>query len=285
MATTPLAYEQKGVILHVENLSVSYGDKVIIRDINFNEKDTVRANRQQGQIIAFLGRSGRGKSTLFRALTGLEKPATGRVLIPDLSKPIANGQQPAKQVQEGDVGFVNQKYTLFRHKTVYDTLLFALRKTTLSKQEKQEKIMQYLSDWGLDTCKDQYPNFLSGGQRQRTAILEQLLSSGHYMVLDEPFSGLDVGNIMSVKKAFQLINESHELNTIMFSTHDIELAVELADSIYILGYKPEEKGQPGAAGTILKHFDLKQMGLAWQESFTGQHLDCVQQVKELMLKS
>jgi ABC-type nitrate/sulfonate/bicarbonate transport system ATPase subunit len=285
MAITPLAYEQKGVILHVENLSVSYDDKVIIRDINFNEKDTVRANRQQGQIIAFLGRSGRGKSTLFRALTGLEKPATGRVLIPDLSKPITDGQQPAKQVQEGDVGFVNQKYTLFRHKTVYDTLLFALRKTTLSKQEKNEKILQYLSDWGLDTCKDQYPNFLSGGQRQRTAILEQLLSSGHYMVLDEPFSGLDVGNIMSVKKAFQLINESHELNTIMFSTHDIELAVELADSIYILGYKPEEKGQPGAAGTILKHFDLKQMGLAWQEGFTSQHLDCVQQVKELMLKS
>ena len=285
MATVPLAYEQKGVILHVENLSVSYGDKVIIRDINFNENDTVRPNRQQGQIIAFLGRSGRGKSTLFRALTGLEKPATGRVLIPDLSKPINNGQQPAKQVQEGDVGFVNQKYTLFRHKTVYDTLLFSLRKTTLSKQEKQEKIMQYLSDWGLDNCKDQYPNFLSGGQRQRTAILEQLLSSGHYMVLDEPFSGLDVGNIMSVKKAFQLINESHELNTIIFSTHDIELAVELADSIYILGYKPEEKGQPGAAGTILKHFDLKQMGLAWQDCFTGQHLECVQHIKEIMLNS
>ena len=285
MATAPLAYEQKGIILHVENLSVSYGEKVIIRDINFNEKDTVRVNRQQGQIIAFLGRSGRGKSTLFRTLTGLEKPATGRVLIPDLSKPINNGQQPAKQVQEGDVGFVNQKYTLFRHKTVYDTLLFALRKSPLSKQEKQEKINQYLSDWGLDTCKDQYPNFLSGGQRQRTAILEQLLSSGHYMVLDEPFSGLDIGNIMSVKKAFQLINESHELNTIIFSTHDIELAVELADSIYILGYKPEEKSQPGAAGTILKHFDLKQMGLAWQDSFTGQHLECVQHIKEIMLNS
>ena len=285
MATTALAYEQKGIILHVENLSVSYGDKAIIRDINFSEKDTVRPNRQQGQIIAFLGRSGRGKSTLFRTLTGLEKPATGRVLIPDLSKAVTDGQQPAKQVQEGDVGFVNQKYTLFRHKTVYNTLLFALRKTTLSAPEKHEKIMQYLSDWGLDACKDQFPNFLSGGQRQRTAILEQLLSSGHYMVLDEPFSGLDIGNIMNVKKSFQLINESHELNTIIFSTHDIELAVELADSIYILGYKQEENGQLGSVGTILKHFDLKQMGLAWQDCFTGQHLECVQMIKDLMLKS
>lgn len=285
MANTPIAYEQKGVILHVENLSVSYGDKVIIRDVNFIEKDTVRTDRQQGQIIAFLGRSGRGKSTLFKTLTGLEKPTTGRVLIPDLSKPVNNGQQPAKQVQEGDVGFVNQKYTLFRHKTVYQTLQFALRKTTLSKQEKEEKIMHYLSDWGLSASKDQYPNFLSGGQRQRTAILEQLLSSGHYMVLDEPFSGLDIGNIMSVKKAFQLINESHELNTIMFSTHDIELAVELADSIYILGYPQQENGQLGNSGTILKHFDLKQMGLAWQNNFTGQHLECVQMIKDIMLKS
>jgi ABC-type nitrate/sulfonate/bicarbonate transport system ATPase subunit len=282
---TAASYEQKGIILHVENLSVSYGDKVIIRDINFSEKDTIRPNRQQGQIIAFLGRSGRGKSTLFRALTGLEKPATGRVLIPDLSKPIANGQQPAKQVQEGDVGFVNQKYTLFRHKTVYNTLLFALRKSTLSKQEKDEKIMQYLSDWGLDNCKDQYPNFLSGGQRQRTAILEQLLSSGHYMVLDEPFSGLDIGNIENVKKSFQLINQSHELNTIIFSTHDIELAVELADSIYIVGYKQEENGQLGSIGTIIKHFDLKQMGLAWQDCFTGEHLECAQEVRNFMLKS
>lgn len=285
MTTAAQAYEQKGVILHVENLSVSYGDRTIIRDINITEKDTVRANRQQGQIIAFLGRSGRGKSTLFRALTGLQKPSSGRVLIPDLSKPVENGQQPAKQVQEGDVGFVNQKYTLFRHKTVYETLLFALRKTALSKQEKDEKIMHYLKDWGLETCKDQYPNFLSGGQRQRTAILEQLLSSGHYMVLDEPFSGLDIGNIVSVKKAFQLINESHELNTIMFSTHDIELAIELADSVYVLGYKQEENGQLGSIATILKHFDLKQMGLAWQDNFTPQHLECVKMVKDIMLKS
>jgi len=280
-----ISYEQKDTILHVENLSVVYGEKVIISDINFEEKDTVRTGRSQGQIIAFLGRSGRGKSTLFRALTGLEKPTTGRVLIPDHSKPPTNGQQPAKFVQEGDVGFVDQKYTLFRHKTVYNALRFALRRSTLTSNEKDEKIMQYLHAWGLEKCKDQYPIFLSGGQRQRTAILEQLLSSGYYMVLDEPFSGLDVGNIMSVKKDFQLINESHDLNTIIFSTHDIELAVELADSIYVLGYPQQKDGTLNSAGTILKHFDLKQMGLAWHDGFSAKHLDCVNMIKELMLKS
>ena len=83
-----------------------------------------------------------------------------------------------------------------------------------------------LAEWGLETCKGQYPNELSGGQRQRTAILEQLFSSGHYMVLDEPFSGLDVGNILNVKKSFSLINDSHELNTYLLEdTTTLEPAI------------------------------------------------------------
>jgi ABC-type nitrate/sulfonate/bicarbonate transport system ATPase subunit len=277
-------YEKKDTILHVDNIRVAYGDKVIISDVNFAEKDIFRPGRTQGQTIAFVGRSGRGKSTLFRALTGLEKPTVGRVLIPDFSKEVVDGKQPAKMVNEGDVGFVNQKYTLFRNKTVYQALSFALRKSRLSKEEKHDKIMHYLRDWGLEPHKDQYPCELSGGQRQRTAILEQLLSSGYYMVLDEPFSGLDIGNIENVKTAFSLINESHELNTIIFSTHDIELAVELADSLYVLGY--EDPGNPHEAyGTIIKHFDLKELGLAWHDGLSSFHHDCVMEIKQCMLRS
>jgi ABC-type nitrate/sulfonate/bicarbonate transport system ATPase subunit len=280
-----ISYEQKDTILHVENLSVAYGDKTIISNINFTERNVVRPDKAQGQTIAFLGRSGRGKSTLFRALTGLEEPTTGTVLIPDFSKPITGGQQPAKKVEEGDVGFVNQKYTLFRHKTIYQTLLFALRNTQLSPSQKEEKIMHYLKDWGLEANRNQYPNELSGGQRQRTAILEQLLSSGYYMVLDEPFSGLDVGNISNVKNAFKLINDSNELNTVIFSTHDIELAVELADSIYILGYAKKDDGNMGSVGTLLKNYDLKQMGLAWNGTFGVGHLELVKEIKEILLQS
>ncbi len=137
----------------------------------------------------------------------------------------------------------------------------------------------------MDNCRNQYPNELSGGQKQRTAILEQLLSSGFYMVLDEPFSGLDVGNIQNVKDAFWLINDSNELNTIIFSTHDIELAVELADSIYVLGYGKNHDGSLSATGTILKHFDLKEMGLAWQNELRAEHLELVKEIKEIMLAS
>ncbi len=280
-----IKYQEKETILHVKDLSIAYNGRVIIENINLEEKDIVLDNgKVQGQTIAFLGRSGRGKSTFFRALTGLEKPTTGVVLIPDYSKEISNGLQPAKKVQEGDVGFVNQKYSLFRHKTVYQALMYALRNSTLSNIEKDEKIMHYLTSWGLEKSKDQYPNELSGGQRQRTAILEQLLNSGFYMVLDEPFSGLDVGNVMSVKAAFNLVSESHELNTIIFSTHDIELAVELADSIYILGF-PMINNELTNSGTILRNYDLKKMGIAWHNELTIDHLELIKEIKSLMLAS
>jgi ABC-type nitrate/sulfonate/bicarbonate transport system ATPase subunit len=279
-------YHSKEIILKVENLSVAYHGKTIIQNINIEEKDTVRDDRLQGQIIAVLGRSGRGKSTLFRSLTGLTPPTTGRVLIPDFSKEPVDGNQPAKKVREGDIGFVDQKYTLFRNKTVYQALQFAYRKSIDSADNKEARINQLLSEWGLEKVKNSYPFQLSGGQRQRTAILEQLLCAGHYLVLDEPFSGLDVGNVESVKKAFQLINTTHEKNTIIFSTHDIELAVELADSIYVIGFPPNEVDSGNSnIGTIVKHFDLKALNLAWKDSFTAEHLALAKEIKQVLLNS
>jgi ABC-type sulfate/molybdate transport systems ATPase subunit len=280
-----MSYELKDIILQVDNLSVAYGNKVIIRDVSLIERDVKRDAITQGQTIAVLGRSGRGKSTLFRALTGLVKPSSGKVLIPDYTQPTKDGMQPAKTVEEGDVGFVDQKYTLFRHMTVSNALLFSLRNAKLSNKDKRDKVDLYLHDWGLEKVKGQYPNELSGGQRQRVAIIEQLFSSGHYMVLDEPFSGLDVGNIMNVRKSFDLIDQGHELNTIIFSTHDIELACELADSIYIVGYPKKEDGTLESYGTIVSHFDLKSMGIAWKDEFTSEHLELVKEIKACMLVS
>lgn len=275
-----MPYTIENTLLYVENLSVTYGEKTVIKDINFFEKDVVREDKITGQVIAFVGRSGRGKSTLFKALTGLVKPSTGKVLIADTT---TGAENDAKEVHEGDIGFVDQKYTLFRNKTVHQALMFALRNKDISKADKESKIMDYLVTWGLEGVKDQYPCELSGGQRQRTAIIEQIFSSGHYMILDEPFSGLDVGNIEDVKNAFRLITSTHEYNTIIYSTHDIELAVELADSIYVIGY-PTIDGRHADYGTIVKHIDMKELNLAWK-AFGMDHMEVVKQVKAAMLNS
>ena len=157
-----MKFEYKETLLYLENVSVAYDEVVVIKDINLVEKDVVRENEScTSQVIAILGRSGRGKSTLLKALTGLVTPITGKILIKDFE---STEKDAAKSVKEGDIGFVDQKYTLFRHKTVYQALKFALRKTTLTIKEKEDKISEYLIKWGLEKFKDKYPNELSGGQ-------------------------------------------------------------------------------------------------------------------------
>jgi ABC-type nitrate/sulfonate/bicarbonate transport system ATPase subunit len=276
-----MKHEYKETLLYIENLSVSYDDTIIIKDITLTEKDVVREGIENtGQVIAFVGRSGRGKSTLFKALTGLIPHATGKILIKDFE---AKEPNVAKVVKEGNIGFVDQKYTLFRHKTVHESLKFSLRKTNLSEDEKETKIKEYIARWGLDTCRDKYPNELSGGQRQRTAIIEQLFSSDHFIVMDEPFSGLDVGNIQEVKKSFELLSSSSDFNTVIFSTHDIELAIELAQIIYVIGY-PTVNGVKQHYGTIVAKFDLRDLGMAWK-SYGEEHTKLAKEIIHQMMIS
>jgi polar amino acid transport system ATP-binding protein len=279
-----MEYSAEKMILYVDGLDVGYKDKngnvkLVLKDIHLEEFDIVRPNvAATGQTIAFIARSGCGKSTLFKALTGLLKPERGQILMADLST--SDTLSDARNVTEGDIGFVDQKYTLFRHKTVNQICEYALRKSLFTKQEKVLLIDQYLSEWGLTEHRDKYSCELSGGQRQRTAIIEQMLTSKHFMILDEPFSGLDVGNIEKVKTSFTKILSENEYNTIIFSTHDIHLAVELADSIYILGH-PEGVTD---YSTVIKHFDMKALGLAWKP-YSDSHRVVADEIREILLNS
>ena len=271
-------YKETDTLIYVDKLTVGYDNKTIIKDISFVEKNIIReGHASTGQVIAFLGRSGRGKSTLFKALTGVLKPTSGQILISDLTTDDASD---AKPVSEGDIGFVDQKYTLFRHETIDQICMYALRKSKASKAEKKALIDHYLQEWGLTEHRNKYSCELSGGQRQRTAIIEQMLTSKHFMILDEPFSGLDVGNIEKVKQSFERISADNEHNTIIFSTHDIKLAIEMADSIYLIGF-PEGTTD---YSTIVKHYDLKAMGLAWDE-YDDRHREVFIDIKETLLKS
>jgi ABC-type multidrug transport system ATPase subunit len=266
-------------LLVVENVSVVYGGKTIIKDmgtpqIPFVIKDVQRANMQQGQTVAVLGRSGRGKSTFFKALTGIVKPATGSVKIPDDKLP-----GKLRIVKEGNVGFVQQNFPLSRNQTVFQMLNDAAIEGRIPANEINNSIDNYIENWGLKNQRNLATNQLSGGQKQRVAIIEQLLCSHHYMVFDEPFSGLDVCNIDDVKDSFRKINSSDEISTIIFSTHDIELAVELADQIYVIGCSQNINGGFESAGTIVGCYDLKKLNLAWQD-YSAAHKDLVDMIKK-----
>jgi len=271
-------YKLTDPILCVDNVSAGYGDKIILKDVNLIEKNIVRDGiTNTGQVIAILGPSGRGKSTLFKVLTGLKKPKSGQVLISDLS---TEANDDAKEVEEGDIGFVDQKYTQFRHKTVMGICKYAMRKNKSSESEKMVKIEEYLNEWNLSEHRNKYPNELSGGQRQRTAIIEQLLSDKHFFIFDEPFSGLDIVNIAKFKKAFEKIQADNEYNTIIFSTHDVRLALELADSVYVIG-RPDGVFD---YSTVIKHYDLKELGLAWQP-YSMKHEEIYKDIFNAFMKS
>jgi polar amino acid transport system ATP-binding protein len=276
-----MEFEFKETLLYIDGVSVAYDGVVVVKDISLIEKNVVRPNIEStSQVIALIGRSGRGKSSILKALTGLIEPHSGKILIKDFKN---KEQDAAKVVSEGDIGFVDQKYTLFRHKTIYQTLKFALRKTDLTAEEKKAKIDSYLDQWGLTEFKDKYPNELSGGQRQRTAIIEQLFCSDKFIILDEPFSGLDIGNIQEVKKSFELLNKSSEFNTVIFTTHDIDLAVELAQSIYVIGY-PTINGEKQSYGTIVAKYDLRDSGHAWRE-YCDDHRELCKEIIHKMMMS
>ena len=248
-------YERKGVILKAENVSVSYGDVPILRDVNLEIRDVVRPDKVAGQVVGLLGPSGIGKTTLFRVLAGLDAPTSGRVLLGEEGKP----------VQRGMVGVVAQHYPLFAHRTVLGNLMVAGEQAGLSRAQAREKAMGFLERFGLEDKVKHYPPQLSGGQRQRVAIAQQFMCSEHLLLLDEPFSGLDP---MAIDRVAELLNEvacMHELNTIIVVTHDIAAALEVADTIWLMGRDRDNEGKIIPGARIQESYNLIERGLAWRD--------------------
>lgn len=239
-------------ILKVENVSLAFGEKLVLRDINVTIKDVKRKGFENtGQIIGFLAPSGRGKTQLFNILAGLNTPTTGTVLI------------KGHPVHPGDVGVVAQNYPLFNHKTIMQNLKLAVRKSNLSDADKVNKINFYLERFKLADKKEYYPMSLSGGQRQRIAIIQQLLCSENFLLLDEPFSGLDINMIKEVSDVILEVANLNDYNTIIIVSHDIPSTIAIADNLWIMGYDYDATGQPIPGATIKYVKDLMEEGIAW----------------------
>jgi ABC-type nitrate/sulfonate/bicarbonate transport system ATPase subunit len=238
------SYSRQERLLTIENLRVAYGDKVIINNVNITIDNVVRPGLSQGQVVALLGPSGVGKTQLFRCISGLQRPTTGKILLGVEQKP----------TQAGDAGVVMQHYPLLEHRTVKSNLKLICND--------EKRVMDMLTRFELQDKVGLYPIQLSGGQRQRIAIIQQMLCSEHFLLMDEPFSGLDVIAKSAVMHLVQEVAAMDEQNTIIITTHDIEAAVAVADTVWIMGRQFDQNGASLGA-TIIDQVDLIDRGLAW----------------------
>lgn len=243
-------YALEELLIKAENISLKYGNNLVLRDINFEIRNVTRPDSIQGQIVALIGRSGLGKTQLFRILSGLNKPTTGQVWVyPDQHK-----------VTPGEVGIVPQNYFLFNHRTIFENLRQGVLHSSLkrSEAERKELILKHAEDFGLAEHLQKYPTQLSGGQRQRVSIIQQVLTDNKFILLDEPFSGLDPIMVDKVIELLNKISSLNELNTLIIVSHDLENSMAISDTVWIMA---KENNKEGA--TITRQLDLKDMGLAW----------------------
>ncbi len=181
-----------------------------------------------GEVVCLLGPSGCGKTTLLRIAAGIERPTGGRVLIND--QEVAS-QTRFVQPEERNVGLMFQDFALFPHLSIIDNVAFGLRQ--LSASEARREAMALLARVGLERYADQHPNILSGGEQQRVALARALVPRPAVMLMDEPFSGLDIQLRERLQEGtLELLRETRA--TSMIVTHHPEEAMRLGDRIAVM---------------------------------------------------
>ena len=207
--------------LKIENLSCSYQKTAVLEALDLTLNDN--------EIVCLLGESGCGKTTLLRAVAGLQTELSGKISI---RQKVLNDEKTYTPPEQRKIGLIFQDYALFPHLNVFDNVAFSLT-NKLSKAEKQQRVDSVLSLVQLSELAKRFPHQLSGGQQQRIAIARALAYQPELMLLDEPFSNLD----QHVR--FQLINEIRQLfkqhqMSALFVTHSKEEGFAFADRIALM---------------------------------------------------
>ena len=207
-------------LLTIKNLSVSYGDQVVIKDLDLSISN--------GEIVALFGPSGSGKSTILKAVTGLLKQVNGDVL---LSGRVLNADDVNLPTEQRNIGLIFQDYALFPHLTVLENIEFGIKRWDLAKRE--AKVEELLSLIKMTEYKHSYPHQLSGGQQQRVAIARALATEPELLLFDEAFSNLDPQFRFELIEEIRVILKSSNIAA-LFVTHNQNEAFVFCDRIAVL---------------------------------------------------
>ena len=203
---------------------------------------------REGEIFGIIGFSGAGKSTLVRCINLLERPTEGRVLVD--GQDLMALSQSQLRVARRKIGMIFQHFNLMKSRTVYDNIAFPLKKSKLTKQEKDTKIRYLLELVGLSDRSNAYPSQLSGGQKQRVAIARALANDPKVLLCDEATSALDPQTTKSILALLQKLNAELGI-TIVLITHEMAVVKEICDRVAIM-----EQGcvvEQGTAEDIFVH--------------------------------
>lgn len=183
---------------------------------------------KQGEIVGLLGPNGAGKTTSFYMLTGIITPSSGQVFLEDLN--ISSWPLP-KRAKVG-ISYLPQESSIFKRLTVYQNLQIILEYTDLSKKEQKQRAHMLLDDFGLTRLKDSIAMHLSGGERRRLEIARALIRQPKFILLDEPFAGIDplaVGDIQILIK--QLCDQNIG---VLISDHNVRETLNICDRAYLM---------------------------------------------------
>ena len=206
--------------LRSENIVKIYGEKRVVKGVS------VEVNK--GEIVGLLGPNGAGKTTSFYMIVGLIKPNEGKVFLDgeDISS-----LPMYKRAQMG-IGYLSQESSIFRKMTVEDNLLAVLEMTKLTKEEQKQKCKDLLNEFGLLKIRKNMGGLLSGGERRRTEIARCLATDPSFILLDEPFAGVDPIAVEDIQK---IVSDLKKRNIgILITDHNVHETLSITDRAYLL---------------------------------------------------
>jgi lipopolysaccharide export system ATP-binding protein len=208
------------MILRTENLIKKYGRRTVVRDVSFHV--------EQGEIVGLLGPNGAGKTTSFYMIVGLIKPFSGKVFLGDLD---ITSYPMYKRAKSG-IGYLAQEASVFRKLSVEDNIRAVLQFSKFSKNEQNRRLESLLEEFGLQQVRKSYGIQLSGGERRRTEIARALATDPSFILLDEPFAGVDP---IAVEDIQSIVSKLIEKNIgVLITDHNVHETLSITHRAYLL---------------------------------------------------